>query len=181
MAAPAVALRQIRCFDCGTALEVAASAQSSMCKRCSSYIDLLDYRITQTVSRNFKTKGCLVIEPRGYVLNANALVGAAEIKGRFLGKLAAEGALTLHSTAEIKGSFTAGCLVIPGADHFRWPEPIQVGDADIAGELVARLQAKGTVILRATARMFGDIQARSLVVEEGAVLVGAVRVGPGEP
>jgi cytoskeletal protein CcmA (bactofilin family) len=169
--------RKITCFDCGTELEVAKSAESTMCKRCSSYVDLKDYQITSAVSKNFKTKGTFVVEPKGYVFNTEAIVGEAVIKGRFLGKLFAEHSLTIHSTAEIKGSFKTGCLIIPAESHFRWKEPIKVGSAEIAGELANDLQAEGTIILKSTARMFGDLEARNLVVEPGAVVVGQLRIG----
>src|SRR4030095_10890761 len=36
-------LRPVTCFQCGTALAVSPSAQSTMCKRCSSHLDLRDY------------------------------------------------------------------------------------------------------------------------------------------
>jgi cytoskeletal protein CcmA (bactofilin family)/DNA-directed RNA polymerase subunit RPC12/RpoP len=169
--------KAITCFDCGRALEVPVNAQSSMCKWCSSHIDLQDYRITAAVSRNFKTKGAFTLEATGYVFNTEAIVGDAVIKGRFLGKLAAERSLAIYSTAEIKGSFTAGRLIIPAANRFRWKEPIKVGSAEIAGELAANLQTEGTITLKSTARMFGDMQARNLVVEEGAVVVGSARIG----
>jgi len=52
-----------------------------------------------------------------------------------------------------------------------------VGGAEIAGELVANLQSEGTIILRSTARMFGDVEAKNLVVEEGAVVVGTIALG----
>ncbi len=146
-------LRKLACFECGTELEVAVSAQSTMCKRCSSHIDLRDYHITNAVSKNFKTKGEFVIEPKGYVFNTEVLVGDAIIKGKFLGKLTAERSLTIYSTADIKGNFKAGRLIIPAENHFRF------------------------VVLRATGRMFGDIEAKNLVVEEGAVLVGKTKIG----
>jgi cytoskeletal protein CcmA (bactofilin family) len=169
--------RRVTCFDCGAELDVAATAESTMCKRCSRYLDLQDYHITRGISKNFKTKGTFVIETRGYVFNTESIVGNAVIKGRFLGKLVAEHALTIYSTAEIKGSFTAGSLVIPADNHFRWPEPIKVNSAEIAGELVAHLRSTGTVRLKSTARLFGNVEARHLVVESGAVIVGQARVG----
>jgi cytoskeletal protein CcmA (bactofilin family)/DNA-directed RNA polymerase subunit RPC12/RpoP len=170
-------VRKLTCFECGTELEVAISAQSTMCKRCSSHIDLRDYHIANAVSRNFKTKGEFVIEPKGYVFNTEVLVGDAIIKGKFLGKLVAERSLTIYSTADFKGNFKAGRLVIPAENHFRWKEPITVGAADIAGELAADLLVSGGVVLRATGRLFGDIEASNLVVEEGAVLVGNAKIG----
>jgi cytoskeletal protein CcmA (bactofilin family) len=67
-------------------------------------------------------------------------------------------------------------LIIPEGNHFRWPE-IKVGAAEIGGELVTNLRAEGTVLLKATARFFGDVEARGLVVESGAVVVGAMKIG----
>lgn len=169
--------RQITCFDCGAELEVPATAESTMCKKCSRYIDLKDYRISSAVSKNFKTKGAFVVEAKGYVFNTEAIVADAIIKGRFLGKLIAQHSLSIYSTAEIKGTFTTAHLIIPAANHFRWTEPITVDSGEIAGELTARLIVKQTLTLKSTARLFGDIDAKDLVVEEGAVVVGALKIG----
>jgi cytoskeletal protein CcmA (bactofilin family) len=180
-AAPALAQKRVTCFECGAELEVAASAESTMCKRCSSYVDMHDYRINSAVSRNFKTKGAFVVEPKGYVFNTDALVGDAVLKGRFLGKLSAERSLTIYSTAEIKGSFKTSRLIIPAANHFRWPEPVKTGSAEIAGELVADLEVVGAFVLRSGARFFGNAQASDLIVEDGAVVVGNLRIGLERP
>lgn len=167
--------KRVICFDCGTELDAPATAESTMCKRCSGYIDLKDYRITNAVSKNFKTRGVFVIELKGNVFNTEAVVGDAIIKGRFLGKLRAE-RLTIHSTAEIKGSFNAAHLIIPAENHFHWKEQIKVGSAEVAGELAANIHASGTLVLKSTARLFGNVEVKNFVVEEGAVVVGHVRV-----
>jgi cytoskeletal protein CcmA (bactofilin family)/ribosomal protein L40E len=169
--------RTITCFDCGATLEVPVSAESTMCKKCSHYLDLKDYRITSAVSKNFKTKGAFVVEAKGYVFNTEVVAGTAVIRGRFHGKLNAEHALTLHSTAEIKGSFKTAHLIIPAENHFRWKDPIAIRSGEIAGEIAADLQAEGTLVLKSTARLFGNVTAKNLVVEEGAVLVGDIRIG----
>jgi cytoskeletal protein CcmA (bactofilin family) len=169
--------RRVTCFDCGAELEVPLSAESTMCKRCSRYVDLKDYKFTNAVSKNFKTKGKFIIEAKGFVFNTEAIVGDAVIKGRFLGKLTAENSLTIFSTADIKGSFKTAKLIIPAANHFRWHETIQVASAEIAGELANNLQAGGEITLKSTARIFGDLEAQSLVVDEGAVVVGHLRIG----
>jgi len=168
--------KHITCFECGADLEVPVSAESTMCKKCSRYIDMKDYVINSAVSKNFKTKGSFVIEPKGYVFNTEAVVKEAVIKGRFLGKLFAEKSLTIYSTAEIKGSFTAARLIIPAANHFRWTEKLKIASAEIAGELVADLLATDRVILKATAKLFGNVEAANLIVEDGAVVVGQMRI-----
>jgi cytoskeletal protein CcmA (bactofilin family) len=174
-------LKHLTCFECGTELETAVSAQSTMCKRCSAHIDLRDYHINNAVSKNFKTKGQFFIDSKGYVFNTEATAGDAVIKGKFLGKLFAEHSLTIYSTADIKGTFRTGKLIIPAENHFRWKEDIKVGSAEIAGELVGNLCSEGTVALKPTARLFGDVLAKNLVVEAGAVFVGKARIGVAEP
>ena len=176
-AQPSIQQKRVTCFRCGAELDVPLAATSTMCKKCGGYVDLDDYHIRQTVSRNFKTHGSFVVEEKGYVLNSEAFVGDAVIRGRFIGKLVAERTLEIHSGANIKGSFTAGCLVVPAKHHLQWPEAVRCGSVDVAGELVANVHVPGTVRLRATARFFGDVEAAHLVVESGAVFVGAARVG----
>jgi len=169
--------RRIRCFQCGTELDVAKAAASTMCKRCSSHVDLADYQINQTFSKSFRTHGRLVLEEKGYLLNTESLVGEAVIKGRLIGKLSTEGALEIHSSAAIKGTLLPGRLVIPVGHHFRWPNPLNVRDAEISGELVADLAGSGTIVLKPTARLFGNVRSLHLVVEAGAVFVGLAKVG----
>jgi cytoskeletal protein CcmA (bactofilin family)/DNA-directed RNA polymerase subunit RPC12/RpoP len=173
----ALDLRRVICFECGAELDIPASAESTMCKKCSRYLDLKDYHITNAVSKNFKTKGTFTVEPKGYVFNTETFAGDVVIKGKFHGKLTAEQSFTIYSTAEIKGSFTTAHLIIPAENHFRWPEIIQIGSAEIAGELAASLHATGTVTLKSTARFFGNIDAANLMVETGAVVVGKMNIG----
>ena len=173
---PAIELKPVVCFQCGTELQVPAAAESTMCKRCSSHVDLRDYSISQTVSKNFRTHGRFVLEEKGYIMNTDSMVGDAVIKGRFIGKIVGVRTLEIHSSATIKGSISSGKLIIPAGHHFRWPE-LNIGGADIGGELVSTVHSTGTVRLRATARFFGDIEAANLVIESGAVFVGAVRIG----
>ena len=170
-------LRQVTCFQCGTVLDVPPSAQSTMCKRCSSHLDLRDYIINSAVSKNFRTRGRFVVEEGGYVFNTETVVADAVIKGRFLGKITAERSLEIHRTAEIKGTFKTGLLIIPVTGLFRWPEPITPDNADLAGEVIASVKSPGRVILRSTARVFGNIEAGDLQVESGAVLVGSMKIG----
>jgi cytoskeletal protein CcmA (bactofilin family) len=174
---PTIEQRRVHCFQCGTELEVAKAASSTMCKRCSGHVDLNDYEVNQTVSKNFRTHGRLVVTEKGYILNTEAIVGEALLKGRLIGKLVTEGILEIHSSASIKGSFSAGCLVIPAGHQFRWSPPLEVKAAQISGELVADLHSVGTVRLNHSARVFGNIQAANLVVEPGAVFVGVAKIG----
>jgi cytoskeletal protein CcmA (bactofilin family) len=173
--------KRITCFDCGAELDVPASAQSTMCKKCSCYIDLHDYSISSAVSKNFKTKGSFVIQPAGYVFNSEAFVRDAVIKGRFIGKLVVEHSLTLYSTANIKGDFTAGALIVPAANQFRWPGCLKMGSAEIEGELVADVEVENSVHITANGRFHGTLRARSFTADVGAVVEVEARIGMNAP
>lgn len=177
---PSVEVRELQCFTCGTLLIAPVSAESTMCKRCSSHIDLRDYSINQAVSRNFRTHGRFVVKEKGYVFNTDSVVGEAILKGRFHGRLNARHRLEIYSTAEVKGTISAGLLVIPAGQTFTWLQPVSIGSAEIAGELVAPLRAEGSVWVRASGHLFGDIEAHDLVVEPGAVVVGNLKIGSGQ-
>ncbi|HHY84655.1 MAG TPA: hypothetical protein GYA07_03840 [Verrucomicrobia bacterium] len=169
--------RIITCFECGAELEVARTAESTMCRKCSRYVDLRDYRINNAASKNFKTKGSFLIDSKGYLFNSETIAADIVIKGRFLGKLHATNSLTIYSTAEIKGTLAADRLIIPEANHFRWNEVIRLQSGEIGGELAGDLDVAGTLVLKSTARFFGQLTAAHLVVEEGAVVVGSMRIG----
>ena len=169
--------REVACFQCGTHLAVPADAESTMCKRCSAHIDLRDYNINQAVSKNFRTHGSFTVGEKGYVFNTEAEVGDAVIRGKFLGKLYAHRSLTLYAPEQFKGSFKAARLIVPAGSHLLWSKPLDVESLEVAGELVADVRIPGEVELKATGVLFGDVEAANLLVEEGAVLVGNVRVG----
>lgn len=169
--------RRVTCFECGAELDVPASAESTMCKWCSRYVDLHDYRIATAMAKNFKTKGRFIVEPKGYVFNTETVAGEVVIRGKFHGKLSAEQSLTIYSGAEIKGSLNAAHLIIPAENHFCWPAGIRTDSAEIAGEMAGILHAAGTVTLKSAARWFGDLIAGHLIVEEGAIIVGNLRIG----
>jgi cytoskeletal protein CcmA (bactofilin family)/ribosomal protein S27E len=171
------ATRQVSCFQCGTLLDVAAQAESTMCKRCSTHIDLRDYSINQAVSKNFRTHGMFEVGEKGYVFNTEVEAGDAVIRGKFLGKIHAHRTLTIYSPEQFKGSFKAGLLIIPEGVKLLWPKPLEVQSAYIAGELVANVRIPGTVELKATGHLFGDVEAANLLVEDGAVLVGHMKIG----
>ena len=169
--------RKVTCFQCNTLLDVAAQAVSTMCKRCSAHIDLHDYTINQAVSKNFRTHGTFTVGEKGYVFNTEAEVGDAVIKGRFLGKLHAHRTFTLYSPTEFRGTFKAGLLMVPAEVKLLWTKPLDVHSVEIAGELVANVRIPGTVIIKATGHLFGDVEAANLIIESGAVLVGNLKIG----
>lgn len=53
------------------------------------------------------------------------------------------------------------------------------GDLELAGEVQGDVHVAGTLVLRSTARLYGDTRCSSLQIEQGAVFAGTNRMGEG--
>lgn len=85
--------------------------------------------------------------------------GTVRIDGEFRGEIDASGYLVLGSGAKIEGDIVAESIVSSGT---------------IKGTVVAR----ETIELRVPGKMFGDIQAPKVVIQEGVVFKGRCHMGP---
>src|SRR6056297_928261 len=80
------------------------------------------------------------------------------IAGKTDGELNTKGKLIVTSTGVVEGN-------------------INVKDADIAGKIDGELRVSNKLTLRQSAVVEGDIYTKTLIVEEGAEMVGACRMG----
>jgi hypothetical protein len=74
---------------------------------------------------------------------------------------------------------TAGDVVVEKAGMIQ--ATVRVHNLEVKGEIRGPVFARGTVTLRKTAKVSGNLKALGLAVEAGAVLVGRVEVGPEPP
>lgn len=94
------------------------------------------------------------VEIKGTVKFSNDLV----VDGRIEGEISSDGNLTIGENARIKAEIKTGTIVVYGKVH-------------------GNLTAVDRVDLKATAEVVGDIKARVLSIEAGAVFVGKSTVG----
>lgn len=92
----------------------------------------------------------------------------------FDGKLTFRG--TLRIDARFKGSITTDGVLVVG-ESARINAEVACGSVVVHGEINGNVRATGAVELRRTARLRGDVTSPSIVVEKGALLQGAVRLG----
>ncbi len=97
---------------------------------------------------------------KGSVLNGSINApGDIRVDGVLKGKLIAKGRLVLGPSGAIDGE-------------------VQCGSALISGELKANIQSTELLILKETAKLYGDIQTEKLSIEPGAMFSGKCVMGP---
>ena len=75
---------------------------------------------------------------------------------------------------------TCGDVVVEKKGHV--VAPIKAGNLTVKGKVQGRVTARGRVEIRKAGSFKGDIEAPSLIVENGATLEGFVRIGaPAQP
>jgi cytoskeletal protein CcmA (bactofilin family) len=101
------------------------------------------------------------------------LIGAG---ATFEGKLTFKGTVRIDS--RFKGQIVTDDTLIVG-EHALVEAEISCGTVIVDGEVTGSIKAKSGVELRQRGKVHGDIEAPSLVVEEGALLHGDVKMRPG--
>jgi len=82
------------------------------------------------------------------------------IDGRFRGEISSENTLIVGESGEIDAAIHSRNVVV-------------------SGSVVGNIAASAKVVLHKTARVDGDVETACLVVEEGAVLNGQIKMGKG--
>ncbi len=91
-----------------------------------------------------------------------------------------EGKLTFKGTVRIDARFTGSIItndVLVVGERGRIDAEINCGTVIVEGEVNGNIKAKTGVELRRSAKVRGNVETPSLVVEKGSVLHGEVKMG----
>ncbi|MCA1828052.1 MAG: polymer-forming cytoskeletal protein [Myxococcales bacterium] len=105
---------------------------------------------------------------------SDLLLGAG---AEFEGKLTFKG--TVRIDAKFKGSIVTNDVLVVG-EHARIDAEITCGTVVVQGEVNGNIKAKSAVELHRSAKVRGNVETASLVVEKGAFLHGEVRMATAE-
>ena len=93
---------------------------------------------------------------------------------KVVGDCETDGTIRIEGTVE--GTVNAGKAVVVGKDGVVSGD-IVTQDAVVSGTVVGTLVAESRLELQATCRIEGDVRARRMQLEEGAILNGTVHMG----
>lgn len=93
---------------------------------------------------------------------------------KVLGDCSTEGTVRIEGV--VRGEIFAGKAIVVGKDGIVTGD-LRTHDAVIAGTVEGAVHAASRLEIQATARIRGEVHARRLQLEEGAVLNGEVRMG----
>jgi cytoskeletal protein CcmA (bactofilin family) len=167
--------REIRCFSCHASQQVSTAAESSLCPKCGSYIDLRDFRISGPFGRTVQTQGRVTILAKGDV-TTRILCGYGRIEGKMRGMMISSGVLEICLSGRISGELEAEKLVVERKSEVEFGRPVKAKAFEIDGRMSGTLVCDGRVTILKHGVVTGLIQARSIVVEKGGIFSGDLEI-----
>jgi cytoskeletal protein CcmA (bactofilin family) len=168
---------EIECFDCKAKHEVSSAASSSFCPKCSTHVDLRDYKITTSFSRSIKTQGEIHITPKGDLSSTTVTCRAALIEGKMRGNMKCVGTATINFVGKIPGRLIAENVVVDRKSDVHFFRRVEVKSIEIRGRMTGEIVAEGAVVIHRNALLDGNITAKSISVEKGGVFMGQLIIG----
>lgn len=173
---PAKPPRPVTCFTCGHAFAAIAEAQSSQCPKCSGYVSLLDYQITEPWNRRIQTCGDVVIQKSGTVSGVTIQCHDLTVFGELAGPVECTGDLIIRSHGKIIGKVNCVNLRVEKGARVEFLHPVTAKSACIDGSVRGQISCTGIITLEKRARLQGLVRAASLVVKAGAKHTGTIEM-----
>jgi cytoskeletal protein CcmA (bactofilin family) len=169
--------REISCFSCHATQQVSSSAESSLCPKCGSYIDLRDFKITGPFGRSIQTQGEVIITNKGDASSQRILCGSALIEGKMRGQLLCTNTVSVKIQGKLQGSIESERLVVEKKAETEFTRPLRARSVEINGKASGQILCDGKVTINKNGDLSGVVYARSIVVEKGGIFSGELHIG----
>jgi cytoskeletal protein CcmA (bactofilin family)/predicted RNA-binding Zn-ribbon protein involved in translation (DUF1610 family) len=166
-----------RCFECTGKREVPKSATSTICPLCGAYIDLQDYKIVGNYSRSIRTRGMLLITPKGDLNSNRVICESAEIQGHMRGSMTCAGDVNIRMQGKLSGTIDAKRIIVDKKSSVELVRPIRADLIEVFGTASARIIGTRLVQVRKNGFLRGLVHARSFDVEKGGRFLGDLTIG----
>ena len=170
--------RQVACFNCGHSFTASAEAQSSQCPKCSGYISLLDYEITDGWNRQLQTCGNVTIQKSGSVTGSKLQCHQLTVLGHLAATVECTGDLIIRGHGKIIGNIVCRTLRIEKGARVDFLHPVNAETASIDGNVRGQIFCTGVVTLQKRAHLQGLVRTTSLIVKPGAKHTGNIEMVP---
>ena len=173
--------RVAQCFECNSAHEVSSTSTSTTCKACGAYIDLQDYKISGSFSRNIKTRGTVYLSTKGDLSSSKVICDHATIHGKMRGNLHCTGRVTVRVQGRLYGTVEAGELLVEKGSEVVFSRPIRTETAEIYGHMSGQIVCGTHVTIYKTGLLDGAVEAAGFTVEKGGCYQGELTISPRKP
>ena len=172
--------KDAECFDCGHKFKTGRSAKSANCPACGAYISLEDVEINMTSTQAVKTRGDVLIRKRGRLSASSVQCRDLECHGIIEANVTCSGDATFRTTGSIIGEIRCNRFVVEKGADVAFLNSVHATEVDIQARVTGTIYSTGPVLIGGNGSINGDVTARSVSIEPGGELNGAMNIVRGK-
>jgi cytoskeletal protein CcmA (bactofilin family) len=169
------------CFDCGHSFKTGRSARSANCPACGAYISLEDVEINMNSTQLIKTRGDVIIRKRGHLTASELHCRDLNCQGQFEANVFCGGDARLKCTGTIIGEIRCRRLIVEKGSDIVFKNAVHAGEVEIHSRVTGSIFSTGPVLIGSNGSVNGDVTARSVSIEPGGELNGAMNIVRSKP
>ncbi len=169
------------CFDCGHKFKTSRSARSANCPTCGAYISLEDVEINMNATQPVKTRGDVIIRKRGHLAASSLQCRDLRCFGNLEANVECSGDAIFKATGTVIGEIRCRRFIVEKGSDLVFRNPIRAEEVEIQARITGNVFSSGLVLIGANGSVNGDVTARSVSIEPGGELNGAMNIVRGKP
>ncbi len=173
--------KDAECFDCGHKFKTSRSARSANCPTCGAYISLEDVEINMNATQPVKTRGDVMIRKRGHLSASSLQCRDLRCFGNLEANVECSGDAIFKATGTVIGEIKCRRFIVEKGADLVFKNLIRAEEVDIQARITGNVFSSGLVLIGANGSVNGDVTARSVSIEPGGELNGAMNIVRGKP
>ena len=172
--------KEVECFDCRHKFKTGRSAKSANCPACGAYISLEDVEINMTSTQPVKTRGNVLVRKRGRLSTSSVHCRDLECHGLIEANVTCSGDAAFRTTGSIIGEIRCQRFVVEKGADVAFLNHVHATEVEIQARVTGTIFCTGPVLIAGNGSVNGDVTARSVSIEPGGELNGAMNIVRGK-
>ncbi len=168
--------KEAQCFDCDHKFKVGRSSRSANCPNCGAYISLEDIELNMPSTQAIKTRGDVLIRKRGQLTATHLYAKDLRCQGSVSANVHCSGDAIFRTTGTIVGEVRCRRFIVEKGSAITFMNPVHADEVEIHAPITGNVFSKGPVLISANGAVNGDVTARSVSIEPGGELNGAMNI-----
>lgn len=168
--------KDVECFHCHNKFTVGRSAKSCGCPACGVNICLEDFDINLPSTASIQTRGDVLIRKNGNVSASEIKCRDLKVYGSVSAHIDCSGDLLLRTSGNVIGEIHCQRFVIEKGSDINFYNTVNAEEVEVQARMVGNIQCNGRVLIGPAGYVHGDVTARSVSIEPGGQLDGAMNI-----
>ncbi|WP_078813201.1 polymer-forming cytoskeletal protein [Prosthecobacter debontii] len=168
--------KDAECFECGHKFKVSRSARSTTCPNCSATIPLDDVEVNMPTGESIRTRGDVLIRKRGQVSAERIECKDFRCQGILEANVTASGDAIFRATGTMIGEIHCRRFIIEKGSDVVFLNEIHAEEVEVQAKITGTLFSSGPLVIGINGSVNGDVTARSVSIEPGGELNGAMNI-----